>query len=72
MKLLILTTQIKFFIIETITPKLLGFKTLRALLSFEFNDLEDLKQLLNLSNNQTKSSNLNSWENVLQFIHSLQ
>ena len=51
---------------EKVIPKL--FKNLspnEPTYQVEYSDLEDLKELLNLSNNNLKSLNLNAWENVL-------
>ena len=48
---------------EKIVPKIFEeFKNKKFAYQAEYNDLEDLKELLNLSNN---SLNLNSWEKVL-------
>ena len=54
------------FVNETIIPKL--FDRLNPKdqnFQAEYDDLEDLRELLNLSNKNTKKRDLNSWEEVL-------
>ena len=55
-----------FFVSETVIPKLLEKLSIEEnSFQAEYNDLEDLRELLNLSNQKIKNSNYNSWKEVL-------
>ena len=54
-----------FFVSEIVIPKLLEKLSIEEnSFQAEYNDLEDLRELLNLSNQKIKNSNYNSWKEV--------
>ena len=51
---------------EELMPKLFErLKNTECSYQAEYNEIEDLKELLNLSNKNSQDSNFNSWEKVL-------
>ena len=51
---------------EKLIPKIFEeLKNIECCYQAEYNDVEDLKELLNLSDNNLRNSNSNSWEKVL-------